>query len=244
MEMAAVPYMELRNAKSTKRRQSGWYTAAEVGTHCTIADCWISIQGIVYDLTSLLPKNPEFLNELIVRNAGKDVSHWFEPRSFLTDELQVVMYFHPVMRINTFYTPLGRFTHIPPLDPRTDYAMDYEKPWWQDPAYIIGRLSYQTRLIRIKNVLLDHTYTMEVPCEESISEILIRYADNNAHAMSYEWKAILDFKSKAFSLLDMGQCLSDNGVINESKDFGEAGMELDFLIPVLHVHYTDDLTVA
>lgn len=62
--------------------------------------------------------------------------------------------------------------------------------------------------------------------------------------MSYEWKAILDFKSKAFSLLDMGQCLSDNGVINESKDFGEAGMELDFLIPVLHVHYTDDLTVA
>jgi hypothetical protein len=47
--------------------------------------------------------------QLIVRNAGKDVSHWFEPRSFLTDELQVVMYFHPVMRINTFYTPLVQF---------------------------------------------------------------------------------------------------------------------------------------
>lgn len=41
-----------------------WYTAAEVGTHCTIADCWITIQGIVYDLTSLLPKNPEVLNEV------------------------------------------------------------------------------------------------------------------------------------------------------------------------------------
>ncbi len=57
---------------------------------------------------------------------------------------------------------VGRFTHIPPLDPHTNYAMDYEKPWWQDPAYIIGQLSYQTGLIRIKNVLLDHTYTMEV----------------------------------------------------------------------------------
>jgi hypothetical protein len=66
----------------------------------------------------------------------------------------------------------GRFTHIPPLDPRTDYAMDYEKPWWQDPAYIIGRLSYQTRLIRIKNVLLDHTYTMEV-CTEFSNSIFL-----------------------------------------------------------------------
>lgn len=44
--------------------------------------------------------------------------------------------------------------------------------------------------------------------------------------------------------LDMDKTLKENGVIDESIEFGTMGMELDFLIPVIHIHYTDDLTVA
>lgn len=60
-----------------------WYTAAEVGTHCTTADCWITIQGIVYDLTSLLPKNPEVLNE--VREKKKNSSSALMTLYFLVE---------------------------------------------------------------------------------------------------------------------------------------------------------------
>jgi hypothetical protein len=62
-------------------------------------------------------------------------------------------------------------------------AMDYEKLWWQDPAYIIGQLGYQTRLIRIKNVLLDRTYTMEV-CTKFIFLIPRSFALMSYHETS------------------------------------------------------------
>jgi hypothetical protein len=39
--------------------------------------------------------------------------------------------------------------------------MDYD-PWWRDPKWVIGYLSKRTQWIRIKNILLDHVYVMEV----------------------------------------------------------------------------------
>jgi len=45
-------------------------------------------------------------------NAGKDISHWFEPRTFEIDDdnvdVEVLLWFHPTMRINTYYTPQVR----------------------------------------------------------------------------------------------------------------------------------------
>lgn len=85
---------------------------------------------------------------------------------------------------------------------------------------------------------------LQIPSEETINEILYRYTEHNKHAASYEWKAILEYDTKKFITLDMNKTLTENGVKDESDDFGCAGMELDFLLPVLHLHYTDDLTVA
>ena len=83
-----------------------------------------------------------------------------------------------------------------------------------------------------------------MPSEETVQHILVRYSEHNAHAASYEWKAILEYKKGTFLNLDMNKSLGDNGVIDESDDFGTMGMPLDLVVPILHIHYTDDLTVA
>ena len=55
-------------------------TAEEVGLHNTAADCWIVIEGKVYDVTAFAPEHPggpEFLTD----HAGKvtdDVTEDFE----------------------------------------------------------------------------------------------------------------------------------------------------------------------
>lgn len=119
---------------------SRWYTATEVGTHCSVTDCWVTISGRVYDVTPLFDDNPPLLCEVrallrlecalclqviagplsmtgfcgldvqpIIMEAGKDISHWFEPRTFDVDEkeidVEVLLWFHPVMHINTYFTP-------------------------------------------------------------------------------------------------------------------------------------------
>jgi hypothetical protein len=47
-----------------------------------------------------------------------------------------------------------------------------------------------------------------------------------------------------FRELNMNQTLLDNGVADESGTFENLDMPTDFHIPVLHVYWNDDLTVA
>lgn len=61
-----------------------------------------------------------------------------------------------------YRTPRGRFLHIPPQLPRSDWANDFGKPWWQGTRYEVGRLSAQTRNIRIINTLTSQEHTLEV----------------------------------------------------------------------------------
>lgn len=59
-----------------------YYLPSEVALHCTKDDCWVSFFGQVFDLTRLLQEN--YTSELcdpIVLQAGKDISHWFDPIS-------------------------------------------------------------------------------------------------------------------------------------------------------------------
>jgi len=65
----------------------------------------------VLDLTSLVQEN--FTSPLckpLIDNAGKDISHFFNPK---TQE--------PLTRVDPstgnqiFFTPLGRFLHVPPV---------------------------------------------------------------------------------------------------------------------------------
>ena len=60
------------------------------------------------------------------------------------------------------HVPMGRFIHIPPRCPRTDWANDFGRPWWKDETYCIGVLSRKTRMIRIINTLTSQEQTIEV----------------------------------------------------------------------------------
>ena len=80
-----------------------YFTPREVAAHNTPADCWVSYLGKVYDLTPLCKEHAGILSTLkfiifcklyrnfsaagnvllkpILTNAGRDISHWFDPES-------------------------------------------------------------------------------------------------------------------------------------------------------------------
>jgi len=55
---------------------NGDITAAEVAQHASGTDCWSSINGSVYDLTSWIPEHPGG-SQAIVQLCGKDGSEKF-----------------------------------------------------------------------------------------------------------------------------------------------------------------------
>nr|CAD7260824.1 unnamed protein product [Timema shepardi] len=59
-----------------------YYTPAEVVVHNTPNDLWVSFLGRVLDLTSLAQEY-DGTQEIkpILAHAGKDISHWFDPRT-------------------------------------------------------------------------------------------------------------------------------------------------------------------
>ncbi|KAH7429190.1 hypothetical protein KP509_09G034700 [Ceratopteris richardii] len=177
-------------------------------------------------------------DEPLLEKAGEDISHWFDPTTG-----DVKTHIHPVTKLPTFYTPQGRFIHIPPPDrPQPDWDCNYELPWWKDERYVIGKLSQKTRLIRTKNVLTGLEAPLEVPSEETIREILDRYASRNSHAGSYTWKGISTAHDRIFMDMNMDKTLAENGIPDESSLFTSLGLAPDYHIPVLHLYFNDDLT--
>lgn len=51
------------------------YTATEVSTHATKDDCWLILDGGVYDVTSFIPRHPG--GDKILRWCGKDATQMF-----------------------------------------------------------------------------------------------------------------------------------------------------------------------
>ena len=56
--------------------QPSVYTSAEVAKHNTPADCWVIINGKVYDVTSWVPKHPG--GAMIYVRAGLDCTSLFK----------------------------------------------------------------------------------------------------------------------------------------------------------------------
>ncbi|BBN20584.1 hypothetical protein MPTK1_Vg00750 [Marchantia polymorpha subsp. ruderalis] len=224
---------------TSNRHSSGWYTASEVALHCVPSDCWLTLLGLVYDVTSLLPLNPPYLAEPMLLRAGGDVSHWFEPRS---KDVRLVQ--DPKLQILRAFTPQGRFIHIPPQGPISDWDNGYLLPWWLDDQYVIGRLSPKTRFVCIKNVLLANEVIIEVPSEETMKEILERYLPINSHARSYSWEAVVSDECGEFVRVDMDKSLAENGITDDSDLYSSMGMAADHVVPCIHVYYDDDLTIA
>ena len=125
-----------------------FYTPSEVHTHNTSDNCWVSFFHEVYDLTQLIQDNihlPECIP--LIKAAGTDITHWMdsvshEPNMELDLQTQTVWY----------CTPMGRYLHVPPMMPDSEWdPTSFKGPWWRDRGLCIGRLSEKTRKIRIVN---------------------------------------------------------------------------------------------
>ena len=103
------------------------------------------------------------------------------------------------------------------------------------------QLTKKQRLVKVINMLTHSEDVIQTCQEESIADILERYLDYNKHAKSYTFKALKDDKIVP---LDMQLTLEENGVLDETETFYDLGINDDFYIPVLHIYYNDDLTVA
>lgn len=76
--------------------------------------------------------------------------------------LKIRKHIDPLTGCLRYRTPRGRFVHIPPPLPRSDWANDFGIPWWKGANYQVGRLSARTRNIRIINTLTTQEHTLQV----------------------------------------------------------------------------------
>eukprot|EP00996_Jenningsia_fusiforme_P002606 NODE_3431_length_978_cov_50.824543_g3153_i0.p1 GENE.NODE_3431_length_978_cov_50.824543_g3153_i0~~NODE_3431_length_978_cov_50.824543_g3153_i0.p1 ORF type:complete len:212 (-),score=41.72 NODE_3431_length_978_cov_50.824543_g3153_i0:219-854(-) len=208
-----------------------FYTPSEVAQHNTEDDCWVSALGKVLDLTPLIQQHRGTLTNPIVKAAGTDISHWFGGSN------DIKRCVDPKTGLEQHYTPQGRFVHVLPSVITSDLDNDFEIPWWQNEEYIIGLLTNHTRKVRIINTLNHHEATLEVCCEETLSQIQDRYLAFNVHAPSYTWK-------RMNQNLEMDKTLAENGIEDESEEFSTLGLPDDYYIPAIHLYFNDDLTVG
>lgn len=222
----------------TEMKRSSYYTSKEVEYHNTHDDCWVSLLGKVFDLTSLIKEHIHSpLIDPIIKYSGEDISHWFDAK---TGDVRTRI--DPVTNEVGYYTPLGRFVHVPCPPYEQPFANEKpiassSKPWWKDDKYMIGQISKKTRTIRIINTLTHHDHLLEVCQEETMNEILARYLQHNSHAASYTWK-------RMGRVLDMKLTLEENGVEDEDAEFEQLLIRDDFYYPAIHLYFNDDLTVA
>ncbi|KAM3591080.1 uncharacterized protein V6R79_021944 [Siganus canaliculatus] len=210
-----------------------YFTAAEVAAHNTAADLWVSALGRVLDLSPLAERHQgDALLLPILECAGKDISSWFDP-----DTNDVLTYVDPRTTCVRYYTPRGRFVHVPPAGPRSDWATATDPPWWKDRRYQVGLLSAKTRWIRVVNTLTSQEQRLQVCSEETLAQILQRYLRYNGHAHSYTWKV-------GGASLDMSRTLSDNNIPDEDRELQRLRLDPDLYTPALLLHFNDDLTEA
>ncbi|CAH2272636.1 cytochrome b5 domain-containing 1 [Pelobates cultripes] len=208
-----------------------FYTPREVSRHSTLTDLWVSYLGRVYDLSPLAKQHRgDILLKPIIEAAGKDISHWFNPK---TGDVKTCI--DPQTGCLKYYTPQGRLLHVSPSFPSSDWETSFGRPWWKDPSYEIGILSSKTRFIRVINTLTSQEHKLEVCSEENMWEILHRYLPYNAHAASYTWKF-------CGVPLDMDKSLQENGVQDEDEEFDQLKIDTDLFTPSIHLYFNDDLT--
>lgn len=93
----------------------------------------------------------------IIDAAGQDISHWFDPK---TNDIK--KYVDPNTGCLVYYTQHGRFSHVPPPYPTSEWSNDFGKPWWKNEKYCIGILSKKTRFIKVINALTLQNQIIEV----------------------------------------------------------------------------------
>uniref|UniRef100_A0A8C6WHT4 Cytochrome b5 domain-containing protein 1 n=1 Tax=Neogobius melanostomus TaxID=47308 RepID=A0A8C6WHT4_9GOBI len=162
-----------------------FFTPSEVAVHNTAEDLWVSLLGRVLDLTPLAQRHKGRTEQVtrsaapLLESAGKDISE-------VKSVLQVLRFIDPQTQCRRYYTPRGRFLHVPPPGPAQTGPVS--------SAPLVERLTLQhrpvipeTRFIRVINTLT----SQEQSLEETLQEILAgpvhnSHGLNNNH--SYTWK--------------------------------------------------------
>ncbi|OQR92830.1 cytochrome b5-like protein [Achlya hypogyna] len=214
-----------------------YYTPEEVAIHKCADDCWVVVFSRVLDISGLVAQHRGKLTQPLVQHAGEDITHWFNPET-----REVKTHIDPERNIRLPFLPYGRFLHVPPPEPVTDWNTLELTPWWTDEQYVIGLITAKVRMIQIVNTLTHQSHSIQVCSEETIAEIQKRYVDlqYNAHAGSYTWKYL---DGNEFIPLDMDKSLAENGVEDESLEFEKLNLDADDYQPILHIYYNDDLTI-
>lgn len=216
----------------SKEHYRRYYLPEDLEPHSTSEDCWVSIHGKVLDVSRLLTaKKGDPLCRPLIKSAGLDISHWFDPNTNNPRQ-----YIDVEQGRHCWSLPEGRFLHVPPELPG-EFEYDFDLPWWCDSQYQIGHLTKKPRLIRIINTLTHHEETLEVPTEETLEEIQRRYMEINKHSQSYTWK---DCYGK---LLDLNKTLEANGIKDEGAEYDYLDIpDADRHIPSILIYFNDDLT--
>ncbi|MEQ2159526.1 Cytochrome b5 domain-containing protein 1, partial [Goodea atripinnis] len=147
----------------------------------------------------------------------------------------ILKFVDPLTCCERYYTPRGRFVHVPPNGPCSDWDSDIGQPWWKDRRYEVGLLSAKTRWIRILNTLTSQEQLLEVCSEETLEEILQRFLRFNSHARSYTWK-------HQGQILDMRKTLAENGIMDDDLELDQLRLDRDIFIPTILLNFNDDLT--
>lgn len=109
---ALSPTVHLEEGKSKNKGKAGKTSALisfdEVQKHNSASDCWVVIDGKVYDVTEFISMHPGGAS-IIIRNAGKDVTKLFKP-------------VHPPDALEM----LDASKHLGPVDPSTLPEIDDE----------------------------------------------------------------------------------------------------------------------
>ena len=226
--------LERKKADTSGQR---YYTPAEVTAHNRADDLWVTMFQKVVDLTDLVASNPGHLVEPMIEAAGTDISHWFDS---VTKDVRT--YIDPETELEVPFCPMGAFLHCPPPMPTADWSSNIGKPWWKDPKLRIGMLTAKTRKINLFNMLTKQSTILEVCSEETLEEIQRRYLAFNKHSGSYTWKRTDE--DKVARLLDMRQTLAANGIPDEDNQFELLNLDPMEWVPIIHLYFSDDLTVA
>lgn len=219
----------------TSEKEAYYYTPDEVALHDRADNLWVSLFHRVLDLSSLVEQHRGPLAQPLIEAAGCDVSHWFDAKT-----RDVRTHIDAATGLELPYLPMGRFVHVPPAEPDASWSTAVTTPWWKDASLVVGRLTKKTRKIKLLNVLTRQENILDVCAEESIAAIQRRYTAFNSHVKAYVWKRTDHTGTR---VLDMAANLEVNGIPDEADELSELGVLEDF-IPLIHLYFADDLTVA
>ena len=108
-------------------------------------------------------------------------------------------------------------------------------------------VEYAVRVCRdagVKRLALTHYDPLrdDAAVDGILEEIQRRYLAFNGHSASYTWKRT--DSSHVARILNMRETLDANGIPDESLQFDALSIDEDDFIPIVHLYFSDDLTVA